>query len=191
MTKVEQDKNSRIVLHVVIAVVIVLILAVFIGVIVISLNGGRSSGPIKPIENQSESDEKKDEEKSEDKKKDNNDKKGNTDDKTDPGDVRPIKGEITSAGLSGNNISVRVRIGEALDNAACKLTLTGPQQQTYSQTVNTVVSGDSAAICNGFDIPLSSLNISGGSKERKGEWQVVVDVTYGSRAGNYTAKFTL
>lgn len=190
MVKVEQNKNSRIVLHVVIAIVIVLILAVFFGVVVISLNGGRSSRSIKPIENESESEEKKTE-KADNKKKDKDKKEDGSDDKTDLGDVRPIKGEITSAGLSGNNISVRVRIDEALDNAACKLTLTSPQQQTYSQTVNTVASGDSAALCNGFDVSLNSMGLSNSAKERKGEWQVVVDVTYGSRASQFATKFTL
>lgn len=187
MAKVEQNKNSKIALTAVIVVIVLSIFAVLIGVVMISIGGSNGNYAITPLEHDNDS------EQTGGKTKDKDDSDKDSDKDKDKGDDElnnPIEGAITMAGVSGDQVQVRARINEALDDAACELTITAPNQATYNQTVRTSASADGAtATCNGFDVAIN--DIVKDSKERKGEWKVIVKVTRGERSGELTSQFTL
>lgn len=83
---------------------------------------------------------------------------------------------ITAASQANGVLSIRTLIETISDNGTCTLSMTGPNNKTYSSTVGSQAN-PSTTTCKGFDIPVSSL--------APGIWHILI--TYGDSSVQSTA----
>lgn len=91
-----------------------------------------------------------------------------------PNTAEDLTGVITYAGVSGNNLMIRVNIDQYLDNGSCALSLVAGGASIYNDTAN-IVSSASTATCEGFNVPLSSIG--------SGNYQIIIKLNSGGKTG--------
>ena len=99
----------------------------------------------------------------------------------DPNERSELTGIITTARVSGENFIVRVSIDQYLSSGTCELKLE-KSEKNYEETVN-IYSDVSTSTCEGFDIPLSSLE--------KGVWNATINLSSEGKTGNIEGKVTI
>lgn len=96
-----------------------------------------------------------------------------------PNDEEMITGAVTYAGVTGDNLVIRVNIDQYLASGSCELVLVRSGENIYNETVK-VIDAVSTATCQGFNVPVSRLG--------EGELDVVVYVNDGERTGEIRGK---
>lgn len=81
-------------------------------------------------------------------------------------DKKSVHAEITAANQDESFLHVRILIQTVASNGTCNLTMTGPQDKTYTSTA-AVQPLPSSSTCRGFDVPLEKLS--------SGTWTIKVD----------------
>ena len=92
----------------------------------------------------------------------------------DPNKAETLSGAVTYAGVSGDNLMIRVNIDQYLESGECRLTLVRSGATIYNSIAN-VVGNVSTATCEGFDVPVSKL---GG-----GVVDIIININSGERSG--------
>lgn len=78
----------------------------------------------------------------------------------DPNSLEELSGVVTYAGVSGGNLMVRVNIDQYLEYGECELVLRQGGMEIYSDVAG-IVNSAATATCEGFDVPMNSLEIEG------------------------------
>ena len=91
-----------------------------------------------------------------------------------PNKAETLTGVISYAGVSNNNLVVRVNIDQFLEDGSCKIDVIKDGNNIYTQTVP-IQESVTTSTCNGFDIPVTQLT--------NGNLQIEVTVESGSRSG--------
>lgn len=79
----------------------------------------------------------------------------------------------------GTVVYIRAMIDRVTTSAMCHLSMTGPNQKTYSAEAHTqALAGTST--CQGFNVPMSSL--------APGVWKITISVTDGTLSGSATTE---
>lgn len=180
MANIERDRHSKRILIGVIIFMFILLLGVMIATIAISNSGGNHTKPVM-------GEPKKEEPSSETEQQSTNDEEV-----TEPGEEgkpKPIKGEITYHSLVGDTLQIRTNISESLNDGTCSLTITGPKGQTYKDTAKIIANSSSTSTCNGFDVDIE--RVEKDEENRAGQWQIVIDLSLGDRAGQLKSEMTI
>lgn len=83
-----------------------------------------------------------------------------------PGTTKSSVGaDITSVNQDESSLHIRMLIQAVTSSGTCTLTMTGPQQKTYSTSVG-VQALPSTSTCKGFDVPVSQL--------LAGDWKISI-----------------
>lgn len=98
-----------------------------------------------------------------------------------PNTAETLTGVISYAGVSGDNLLVRVNIDQYLSNGSCKLALTRDGNIIYSAT-GAIESSVSTSTCDGFNVPVSEI----GNGNFKIEVALESDNKYGKIVGEVT-----
>lgn len=99
----------------------------------------------------------------------------------DPNEKNELTGTITTARVFGENFIVRVSIDQYLSSGTCELKLE-KSGKNYEETVN-IYSDVSTSTCEGFDIPLSSLE--------KGVWNATINLSSEGKAGKIESEVVI
>ena len=94
-------------------------------------------------------------------------------------DQKTVNTEITAANIDGAVLHVRTLIQYVTTTGSCTLTLTGPQQRTYTATA-AIQAMPSSSTCRGFDIALSDLS--------SGEWKIELSFVDSNIIGSSSSK---
>ena len=92
----------------------------------------------------------------------------------DPNDSNELSGVVTYAGVSGDNLMIRVNIDQYLENGECKLSLFNDGGLVHEEVVE-MANGASTTSCAGFDVPISVIG--------NGRFDIVVDLESGGKMG--------
>lgn len=159
-----------------------IILLLLVGAVVVSVMvwdsyfKPKTNDEPKPAEQSSKKEDnpeqKKEEEKPETKTEE--EKKIEQYDGADPNNAEEITGVITYAGVSGDNLMIRVNIDQYLTGGTCKLNL-GPNGSSVYNTIANVVDSASTSTCEGFNVPLSSLP--------SGKLNIVINIESNGKTG--------
>lgn len=99
-----------------------------------------------------------------------------------PNNLSEITGVITYAGVSGDNLMIRLNIDQFLDGGECMLLLSTAGNVVYSNTVNVVDSATTSS-CDGFNVPMSLLE--------SGHYNIAVKVESGAKKGEINGEVDL
>lgn len=140
----------------------------------------------KPAE-QSKAEEKRDEQKPEEKKEQTDaqpeeKKKVEQYDGEDPNKATGITGAITYAGVSGDNLMIRVNIDQYLNSGTCTLSLRQGGGNAYSTTAN-VIDSASTSTCEGFNVPTAGFPA--------GIYNIYIYIESGDKTGEISGEVTL
>lgn len=91
-----------------------------------------------------------------------------------PNNREELTGVVTYAGVSGENLMIRVNIDQYLNSGECMLLLAVAGNTTYSN-VAPIVSSASTATCEGFNVPVSLLE--------SGQYSITIEVESGGKKG--------
>lgn len=138
-------------------------------------------------EEQSSVEEKKEEQKTEENKKQTESqpeekKKVEQYDGEDPNKKAEITGVITYAGVSGDNLMIRVNIDQYLNSGTCSLTLRQGGGNAYSATAS-VIDAASTSTCEGFNVPVSGFPA--------GTYNIIIYINSGDKTGEISGEVTL
>lgn len=100
----------------------------------------------------------------------------------DPNGAEVLSGAVTYARVNGDRLIIRINIDQYLDGGRCDLSVRKDGVVLYSEVAN-VVGGVSTATCEGFDVPVGSLE--------NGTVSIVVDVQSGDRVGTINGEANL
>lgn len=139
---------------------------------------------------QSSVDEKKEEKKSEDnkseeKKEDSDEpeeKKVEQYDGKDPNKAAELTGVITYAGVSGDNLMIRVNIDQYLNGGTCSLVLRQGGGNVYNATAS-IIDSASTSTCEGFNVPVAGLSA--------GVYNIIIYIDSGGKTGEISGEVTL
>lgn len=92
----------------------------------------------------------------------------------DPNTAEGLTGAMTYAGVSGDNLIIRVNIDQYISDGNCVLSLTRDGGEVYRDTAN-VATAAATATCEGFNVPVSEI---GG-----GHYDIVIKVNSGEKSG--------
>ena len=140
----------------------------------------------KPAE-QSKTEEKKDEQKPEEKKEQTDvqseeKKKVEQYDGEDPNRATGITGVITYAGVSGDNLMIRVNIDQYLNGETCSLALRQGGGNAYSASAN-IIDAASTSTCEGFNVPVAGFPA--------GTYNIIIYIQSGEKTGEISGEVTL
>lgn len=79
-----------------------------------------------------------------------------------PNEAEELTGAVTYAGVSGENLIIRVNIDQYLTAGSCELNLSRAGQVIYGDTAE-IIGSVATATCEGFNVPVSA--IGGGGVE--------------------------
>ena len=91
-----------------------------------------------------------------------------------PNQANELTGVVTYAGVSGDNLMIRVNIDQYLENGQCELTLKQGSATIYN-SIASIIGSASTATCEGFDIPINKL---GG-----GKFEININLSANGRTG--------
>ena len=103
-------------------------------------------------------------------------------DGNDPNTANDITGVITYAGVSGDNLMIRVNIDQYLNGGKCTLSLRQGGGNVYGAEAN-VVDSAATSTCEGFNIPVASLP--------KGNINIIIYISSGDKVGEIAGEVTL
>lgn len=103
-------------------------------------------------------------------------------DGTDPNVASSVTGVITYAGVSGDQLMIRVNIDQYLNGGKCTLGLRQDGGNIYSAEAN-IVDSAATSTCEGFNIPVAGLP--------KGNINIVIYISSGDKNGEITGEVTL
>lgn len=101
---------------------------------------------------------------------------------TDSGDSS-LTGVLNYAAVSGDTLSIRTTIYQALGSGTCTLTLTHSETKKTVQKTVQVIPNPSSSTCNGFD--LSTVGLS------KGTWHIAIKIDGEGKSGMITGNVTI
>ena len=99
-----------------------------------------------------------------------------------PNEFDDITGVVTYAGVSGNDLMVRVNIDQYLNSGECMLLLSTAGNIVYSNVAR-VIDSASTATCEGFNVPTYLLE--------SGHYNITVEVTSGDKKGAINGEVNL
>lgn len=99
-----------------------------------------------------------------------------------------LTGVINYKANTGEALSIRTTINQRVDEGSCILNLTGPNNLKYTTTA-TIIANPQSSSCAGFDIPLDQL--AEDDKLIRGQWNIDIQLTSGTRTGSLQDKITL
>ena len=99
-----------------------------------------------------------------------------------PNELDNITGVVTYAGVSGNDLMVRVNIDQYLNSGECMLLLSTAGNIVYSNVAR-VIDSASTATCEGFNVPMYLLE--------SGHYNITVEVTSGDKKGTISGEVSL
>ena len=100
----------------------------------------------------------------------------------DPNELDNITGVVTYAGVSGNDLMVRVNIDQYLNSGECMLLLSTAGNIVYSNVAR-VIDSAATATCEGFNVPMYLLE--------SGHYNITVEVTSGDKKGTISGEVNL
>lgn len=100
----------------------------------------------------------------------------------DPNNNKTITGAVTYAGVSGENLVIRVNIDQYLKGGACRLALLKGGEIVYS-SVAEIIDSAATATCRGFNVPTAGL--------ASGAISIRIDVTSGEKTGTIGGEVSL
>ncbi len=93
----------------------------------------------------------------------------------DPNIAEELTGVITYADVNSGSLMIRINIDQYLENGSCSLDLMKSENVSiYSDTAN-IVSSASTATCEGFNVPLNSIE--------SGDYQIIIRLSSGGKVG--------
>lgn len=100
----------------------------------------------------------------------------------DPNESDGITGVITYAGVSGDDLVIRLNIDQFLDSGECMLLLSTAGNVVYSNTAS-VIDAAATSSCDGFNVPMSLLE--------DGYYNIMVEVESGAKKGKINGEVNL
>lgn len=85
-----------------------------------------------------------------------------------------LTGVVTYAGVSGDNLMIRVNIDQYLNGGECMLLLSIAGNTVYSNVAR-VIDSAATATCEGFNVPMSLLEA--------GNYSILIEVSSGNKKG--------
>ena len=92
----------------------------------------------------------------------------------DPNEAQELTGVVTYAGVSGNNLMIRVNIDQYLSGGKCILGLRREGASIYGAEAS-IVDAASTSTCEGFNVPLSDVS--------NGHFSIVIFLESGGKTG--------
>lgn len=92
----------------------------------------------------------------------------------DPNKAQELTGVVTYAGVSGNNLMIRVNIDQYLSGGKCTLGLRQEGASIYGAEAS-IVDAASTSTCEGFNVPLSAIS--------NGHFSIVIFLESGDKTG--------
>lgn len=83
-----------------------------------------------------------------------------------------LSGVINYKAVVDKTLVIRATINQLIDSGTCNLTLTSTNEKVYSATAD-VIENPSSSSCQGFDIPVSSLDT--------GKWNIEIKIKSGDQ----------
>ena len=92
----------------------------------------------------------------------------------DPNVSEELTGVVTYAGVSGDNLMIRVNIDQYLESGKCVLSLVRDGSEVYTDEAG-IATAASTATCEGFNVPVSVLGA--------GDYYIVIRLSAGDKVG--------
>ena len=92
----------------------------------------------------------------------------------DPNVSEELTGVVTYAGVSGDNLMIRVNIDQYLESGKCVLSLTRDGNEAYTDEAG-IATAASTATCEGFNVPVSVLGV--------GDYEIIIRLSAGDKVG--------
>lgn len=99
-----------------------------------------------------------------------------------------LSGTVNYAAAVDDTLVIRTTINQLVHNGTCKLTMSGPRGQSYSNESN-IVANPSTSSCSGFNIPLGQLAAS--ASARSGTWKINISINAEDKTGSLTSEVKL
>lgn len=103
-------------------------------------------------------------------------------DGSNPNKSAGITGVITYAGVSGDNLMIRVNIDQYLNSGTCTLALRQGGGNAYNAVAN-VIDSASTSTCEGFNVPVSGFPA--------GKYNIIIYIESGDKTGEIAGEVTL
>lgn len=100
----------------------------------------------------------------------------------DPNEAEELSGVVTYAGVSGDNLMIRVNIDQYLSEGSCNLILTKDGVATYGDAA-AIVSSAATATCEGFNVPVSGIG--------SGNYEIVIKLNSGGKVGTINGEVNI
>lgn len=94
----------------------------------------------------------------------------------DPNIKEELTGSISQTSLDGDKLLIRLNIDQTLSSGTCKLSMTSPENGSYSAEAKIIPTGSAYSSCEGFDVPLEELKGSS-------SWLIEVTVESDGKSG--------
>ena len=92
----------------------------------------------------------------------------------DPNSKDELTGVVTYAGVSDDNLMIRVNIDQYLESGSCELGLWKDGASAYTDKAR-IVNSATTATCEGFNVPTSGLS--------EGNYNIVIKISSGNKSG--------
>ena len=92
----------------------------------------------------------------------------------DPNDLEELSGVVTYAGVTGDNLMIRVNIDQYLEGGTCELNLMRGGDIMHSETAE-IVGNVTTSTCEGFDIPVNEVG--------SGNVEIIIHLKSGNKNG--------
>lgn len=100
----------------------------------------------------------------------------------DPNKSETLTGAITYAGVSGQNLIIRLSINQYLNSGNCNLSLVKDGSELYSASAN-IFADVSTSTCQGFNVATNNLP--------SGSYSIIVKLSSGDKTGTITGSVNL
>lgn len=100
----------------------------------------------------------------------------------DPNMKDELTGVVTYAGVSGNNLMIRVNIDQYVMSGSCELSLVSDGSSMYNDTA-AITTAATTATCEGFNVPMNSLGV--------GKYQIVIKISADGKNGTINGEVNI